>query len=147
MYCLRILYTPQEEKNEQWIKSLESAFREYQDLDVSSKSCEHASMNDFQAADIIIIGQLQENGLVNDFCDNFKEIIRALKGVNLAGRVAGFLCYKKNSSPLLFEEALKDTDIRYFQEKLVLKEGKNDKSTLTHWATKLYSDFKSHLHT
>jgi hypothetical protein len=144
MYRLRILYAPKEDKTDKWVKAVEEAFQKYQELEVSSKSCQEASMTDFQAADIMIIGQFFENGENKNVCDNFKEILRALRGVNLAGRLAGFLSHKHDNVPLLFQEALKETDIRYFEEPLTLKEGKNDKKQIQDWVTRLYDDYKNH---
>ena len=88
MHDLSILYTPVTEKIKKNIEVLKSIFTE-QGHNVHVKSGNKVAVPDILRSDIIIFATDNEQKLKEDFA----EILRALPGINLAGRICGFVSF------------------------------------------------------
>ncbi len=134
MYRLTILYAPEDEEYAGPAKQLGDAFSEL-GLDVVVKAAKNAGIPDILAADIVIFGSSVFKPYLHP---HFAEMVRAFKGINLAGKFAGFLSYGDNNAPRLFRKALRDTDIFEFRRDLVISSGGAEPAELMKWAKELY---------
>ncbi len=91
---------------------------EYQ---VRLKEAGEAHMPDFAAADVVLLGSQPEGRAA--IHSDFAEIARSLRGINLAGRVAGLFAVGSRKTLETLRKALKDTDIRVASEDLILEPG------------------------
>ena len=138
MYRLTILYAPEDEEYAGPAKQLGDAFSEL-GLDVVVKAAKNAGIPDILAADIVIFGSSVFKPYLHP---HFAEMVRAFKGINLAGKFAGFLSYGDNNAPKLFRKALRDTDIFEFRRDLVISSGGVEPAELMKWAIELYEKCK-----
>ena len=138
MYRLTILYAPEDEEYAGPAKQLGDAFSEL-GLDVVVKAAKNAGIPDILAADIVIFGSSVFKPYLHP---HFAEMVRAFKGINLAGKFAGFLSYSDNNAPRLFRKALRDTDIFEFRRDLVISSGGVEPAELMKWAKELYEKCK-----
>ena len=84
MYRLTILYAPEDEEYAGPAKQLGDAFSEL-GLDVVVKAAKNAGIPDILAADIVIFGSSVFKPYLHP---HFAEMVRAFKGINLAGKFA-----------------------------------------------------------
>ena len=138
MYRLTILYAPEDEEYAGPAKQLGDAFSEL-GLDVVVKAAKNAGIPDILAADIVIFGSSVFKPYLHP---HFAEMVRAFKGINLAGKFAGFLSYSDNNAPRLFRKALRDTGIYEFRRDLVINSGGAEPAELMKWAQELYEKCK-----
>jgi len=85
---------------------------------VSLKPAASASISDLAACDLILLGCASQGK--SPIHSDFAEIVRALAGINLAGRVAGVFALASEAALLAWKKALKDTDIRLEPDNLLL---------------------------
>ena len=138
MYRLTILYAPEDEEYAGPAKQLGNAFSEL-GLDVVVKAAKNAEIPDVLSADIVIFGSSVFKPYLHP---HFAEMVRAFKGINLAGKCAGFLSYRGNNAPKLFRKALRDTDIYEFNRDLVINSGGTNPDELMNWAKELFKRFE-----
>lgn len=138
MYRLTILYAPEDEEYAGPAKQLGNAFSEL-GLDVVVKAAKNAGISDILAADIVIFGSSVLKPYLHP---HFTEMVRAFKGINLAGKCAGFLSYSGNNAPKLFRKALRDTDIYEFRRDLIINSGSTKPDELTKWAKELFKRYE-----
>jgi len=139
MVRLTILYAPEDEEYADPAKQLGGTFSEL-GLDVAVKAAKNAEIPDILAADIVILGS---SVFKPDLHPHFAEMVRAFKGINLAGKCVGFLSYNGNNAPKLFRRALRDTDIYEFNRDLVINSGHVLPAELMNWAKELYEKYEA----
>jgi hypothetical protein len=139
MYRLTILYAPEDEEYAVPAKQLGDVFTKL-NLDVVVKAAKDAAIPDILAADIVVFGSsvTQRSSLH----PHFAEMLRAFEGINLAGKLSGFLSYGSNNAPVLFRKALRDTDISEFNRDLIVNSRGVDTADLESWAKGLYEKFR-----
>jgi flavodoxin len=140
---MAILYTPEKDIIKEYISVFSSVF-EKNGIKVSIINAGNALITDIISSNIVIFGAEDETEKKTQ--SDFKEIIRALKGVNLAGRFCGFISFNKKSTSLVFKKALSDTGIGIFKDELILDSVKINKKFVKSWALELLKDFKANLH-
>jgi hypothetical protein len=69
---------------------------------------------------------------------DFSEMVRAFGGMNLSGKLAGFVSLGDNDSSGLFRKALLDTNISMFKETLSVDRLKGESEKLRTWIDKYY---------
>ena len=139
MHRITILFAPDEEGYRTPAETLGQAFSRL-GLDVVVKAAGEARFPDILASDIVIFGsEVVGSGALHP---HFGEIVRTFEGVNLAGRLSGFLCYENNGASSLFRDALRDTDISFFQEDLVIRSDETSDKRIEAWAGKLYGRYE-----
>jgi flavodoxin len=143
MYQLSVLYTPETEENKKLINNLVELFVK-KDFKARVKKANDSSIVDILSSNIFIFGLNQESAA--NLPPEFKEIIRALSGVNLAGRVSAFISFGEEELSSLFKKALKDTNTFIYEDELIFFNGKIEKKRLKNWASALYQVFKDNLH-
>ena len=108
MYRGVIIYAPAGAGMEQFVRRLEECI-DRERLKVETKPAVQAAIPDLAAADLFLLGSLPEGQ--NPIHSDFSEILRALSGVTLAGRIGGV--FSMNSPPTLsaFRDALRDCEL------------------------------------
>ena len=93
-----------------------------------------ASITDFSAADLVLLGSSSKgrSGLPEDFA----EILRALAGINLAGKVAGVFASGSDAPLTAWKKALKDSEIR-LEANSLLRADTAEAAALTEWVGRL----------
>ena len=145
MNRVTILYAP--EKHGELVGKVAAAFRKLS-LDVTALPAGNGGIPDITPADIVVFASGFEGG--GSLHPDFGEMVRAFAGINLAGRLAGFLDLDGGSAPALFRKALGDTGIAVFQRDLVLG-GDRAKTTglertIAEWVEALTTKYRNGLH-
>ena len=91
------------------------------EFQVRLKRADEAHMPDLAAAEVILLGSQPEGR--SAVHSGFAEIVRALRGINLAGRAAGIFVVGSRKTAEALRKALKDTDIEVAAEDLLLEPG------------------------
>ena len=137
MYHCAVIYAPAEGE----INKIADAVRESMQMckfSVAVKEAAGASIPDMAAADLILLGSSPQGEGEASIHSDFSEIIRALEGVNLAGRVAGVFAVDSEKTLTDFRKALKDSEITLKNENLILiKSNKIDKNKIKKWLNRL----------
>jgi flavodoxin len=96
---------------------------------VNVKPAGEAAAPDLAAADLVLLGSSAQGraGLPREFA----EILRALEGINLAGRVAGVFAEGGDAPLAAWKKALRDSGIRL--EESLLRSDEADSRTLSAW--------------
>mgnify|MGYP000066165156 CR=1 FL=1 len=81
------------------------------------KPAAQAAIPDLAASDLVLLGSAAQGAAAVH--SDFAELLRALSGVNLAGRVAGLFSSGGEAALLALKKALKDTDIHLAAENLL----------------------------
>ncbi|MBN2535885.1 MAG: flavodoxin family protein [Spirochaetales bacterium] len=134
MFRVIILYAPDEETILETAKNIKAAFNN-EKCETAVKAAKNALIPDIAASDIVILGSKTEGK--KPVHSDFKEIIRALHGINLAGRIAGFFSFGLDATITSFKEALLDSDITIYKDNLLIKDGQNNSSEISIWVKKL----------
>jgi flavodoxin len=98
---------------------------------VSVKPAGQASIPDLAAADLVLLGSSPQPQGRAALPAEFSEILRALSGINLAGRVAGVFAVGGDAPLAAWKKALKDCGIR-LEDNLLCVDGADPK-TLSGW--------------
>ncbi|RKX81082.1 MAG: hypothetical protein DRP57_12305 [Spirochaetes bacterium] len=133
MYHVGILYSPYDDLH----RSIVDIIRENIDsgkYDTRVKRAEEAVMPDIAASDIII--------LVSSDSEDYKEIIRALKGINLSGRLAGIVAFNSEKIKHIFEDALKYTGAVCYGEILNIRENSIESDKIKKWTKGLLQEYE-----
>ncbi len=109
MYRAAIVFAPAEGPVRRLAGRLEEQLAK-DSFKVTVKEASRAHMPDLAAADLILLGAAAEGR--EAIPADFTEIVRALAGISLAGRVVGV--FALNSEPTLeaFRQALKDCELK-----------------------------------
>ncbi len=119
-----IIYAPADSAVAALAAEMEHAFDPNQ-FRVRMKEAAQAAVPDLAAADVILLGS-QPDGRAAVH-RGFNEIIRSLRGINLAGRVAGLFAVGSRKTLEVLRRALKDSDVLIAAEEFVLEPGAGDR--------------------
>jgi hypothetical protein len=106
-----------DEAGRELAKGLES-----EPCDTKVRASSAAVVSDVLWADVVLLGYDDEKSLGQT---GFKELNRAFRGINLAGRTAGLFHVTAAEAPALLRRMLKDTDIALFPEILSAVAGRD----------------------
>jgi flavodoxin len=102
----------------------------------SSKPAAQATMPDLAGADLVVFG-LQKTGAA-DHPEELADLLRALKGVNLAGRVVGFFSLGGEKASVRLRKVLRDTDAAISDEEPALGDARPSRpADIDSWTGKL----------
>jgi menaquinone-dependent protoporphyrinogen IX oxidase len=138
-----ILYAPHDSGIKKFIEALLKAFDKKR-FTVTAKNALKSHIPDIAAADAVVFGS-KGNSAVSIHAE-FKELLRAFSGVNLAGKSAGFFLEKNTDTFKDFEKALKVSDISIFDEPLIYQEKGIDAKQLRRWADKFGKFLEKNIH-
>jgi hypothetical protein len=99
-------------------------------FEVSVKKAGEATIPDLAAADLVVLGSSAQGRTA--LPGEFAEILRALAGINLAGRVAGVFAAGSDAPLAAWKKALKDSGILLPPENLLRSDGA-DSRALSAW--------------
>jgi len=104
---------------------------------VSVKPAEQASIPDLAAADLVLLGSsAQAHAQAGAALPvEFAELLRALSGINLAGRVGGIFAAGSDAPLAAWKKALQDSDLRVDEN--LLRCDQADAQALRGWVAKL----------
>ena len=108
MYRGVIICAPAEESMEQLVRRVADGFDSEQ-IQVEIKSADQATIPDLAGADIFLLASLAAGQ--QPIHPDFAEILRALKGITLAGRVAGAFSVDSEPTVRALRQALQDCEL------------------------------------
>ena len=134
-----IIYAPDEEALRNPVEEMTDHL-ETNKHHVIVKTAKETHMPDLAAANIVLLGSKPSGS--TPLHPEFKEIVRALKGINLAGRTAGLFSCGEEGSIAAFQKALEDCNIDVCNHELHLREGKTDSGRIIEWLDQIISCYK-----
>ena len=108
MYRGVIIYAPSEELMEQLVLRLADCF-DGEQFKVATHSADQAAIPDLTGADIFLLASLPAGR--EPIHPDFAEILRALQGITLAGRVGGAFSVDSEPTVGAFRQALQDCEL------------------------------------
>jgi flavodoxin len=111
---------------------------------VTLKPAAQAAITDLSASDLLLLGAAPEGKATVH--PDFAELLRALAGINLAGRVAGLFTPAGEASLQALKRALKDTDIQLEPENLLPADESHGSKELARWLGRLAGQLESAAH-
>ena len=108
MYRGVIIYAPAEDVMEQLVRRLADCF-DSDRFKVATHSADQAAIPDLAGADVFLLASLPSGG--QPIHPHFTEIIRALRGITLAGKVGGALSIDSDATVRAFRQALQDCEL------------------------------------
>jgi flavodoxin len=102
---------------------------------VSVKPAEQASIPDLAAADLVLLGSSAQAQAGAPLPVEFAELLRALSGINLAGRVGGIFAAGSDAPLAAWKKALQDSDLRVDEN--LLRCDQADAQALRGWVVEL----------
>jgi flavodoxin len=133
-----ILYAPKEDAIVKTAGIMEKAF-DKKVFSVKSTDAQTGSITSIAAADLIVVGT--GKGPSGPYHPDFQEIVRALEGINLAGRVCAFFAVNSDQAIDEFRAAFKATGAKVFTEPLLVK-SEPQADQVKSWIRKLTSFYK-----
>ncbi len=130
-----ITHAPDSPDARKVVEAVRAAF-EAARFTVSGKPAASAQMPDLNGADLVVFG-LQKTGTA-DSPEGTAELLRALKGVNLAGRAVGFFALGPEKASARIRKVLRDSDAMVSEDEPVFAEAKPIRQPdIEAWAKKL----------
>lgn len=108
MYQAAVIYAPASPEMEALSAVIDGRLREHR-IKVVRKEAAQAIIPDLAAADLVLLGSTAAGKAA--IHGDFAEILRALKGISLAGRVVGVFALRSDSTLKAFQKALEDCEI------------------------------------
>ena len=108
MYRGVIIYAPAEAQLEQLVRRLADCFDDEQ-FKIAACSADQAGVPDLAGADIFLLASLPAGR--QPIHPDFAEILRALRGITLAGRVGGAISVGSEPTVQAFRLALRDCEL------------------------------------
>jgi hypothetical protein len=108
MYRGVIIYAPEGQPLEQLVRRLADCF-DGERFKVTTCSADQAAIPDLTAADIFLLASLPAGE--QPIHPDFAEILRALHGITLAGRVGGAVSLESEPTVKAFRRALQDCEL------------------------------------
>lgn len=135
MYRAAIIYAPEEQRMLELVRSLEQSLDPGRFV-VKTKGAAEAHMPDLAASDLFLLGSLPDGG--QPIHPDFSEMLRALKGITLAGRVGGVFSLDSEATLAAFAEALEDCELDLPPECFLSVTGQGpEREKLARWAQEL----------
>ena len=127
MFRVAVIYAPAELGT---VAEKIAGLLDHKRFQVALKPAAEAAVADLSAADLVLLGSSPQGrgALPQDFA----EILRALAGINLAGRVGGVFASGGDASLAAWKKALKDCELRLGPESFLRADGA-DASALAGW--------------
>jgi hypothetical protein len=113
MYRGVIIYAPPEETLERLVRRLAGCFSPER-FDMATTRAEQAAIPDLTRSDIFLLASLPSGGQA--IHPDFSEILRALGGITLAGRVGGAFSVDSDETIRSFRKALQDCELELPEE-------------------------------
>jgi flavodoxin len=139
MFRVIILYAPDEETITTIAAVIETAFHNERCV-TAVKAAKDALIPDIAGSDIVILGSKAEGK--KPIHPDYKEIVRALRGINLAGRIAGIFTFEHDGTVDSFKQVLNDSDITIYEKSLFIESGQWDQAVITEWAQNILLYYK-----
>ena len=135
MYRVVIIYAPAEDRMQKLVRDLEECF-DRDNFKVKIKAADRSTVADLTAADLFLLGSLPEGGKA--IHPDFSEILRALGGITLAGRVGGLFSVDSEPTIEIFRQALKDCELVLSDQNFLnLEPDRLDPTVLRDWVAAL----------
>ena len=111
---------------------------------VTLKPAAQTTIPDLSASDLLLLGAAPEGKAAVH--PEFAELLRALAGINLAGRVAGLFTSAGEATLQALKKALKDTDVLLAPENLLSADEARGSKGLANWLGSLAGQLESAAH-
>jgi flavodoxin len=135
MYRVVIIYAPAEDRMQKLVRDLEECF-DRDNYKVKIKAADRSTVADLTAADLFLLGSLPEGGKA--IHPDFSEILRALGGITLAGRVGGLFSVDSEPTIEIFRQAMKDCELVLSDQNFLnLEPDRLDPTVLRDWVAAL----------
>jgi flavodoxin len=134
-----ILYAPDEKNTSDAVNNIKDAFKNKK-CRIEAKAAKNSSIPDIAASEIVIFGS-KDAGKKTIHSD-FSEIARALKGINLAGRIAGIFSFGRENMLPVFKKILEDSDITVYEKNLIIEDGKNNPAIISEWVNNIIKTYE-----
>ena len=108
MYRGVIIYAPAEHVMEQLVRHLSDCF-DSDRFNVTTRNADQAEIPDLAGADIFLLASLPSGG--QPIHSHFTELLRALRGITLAGKVGGAFSIDSEDTVRAFRQALQDCEL------------------------------------
>lgn len=139
MHNLFITYAPDTIETRRVVDQVCGAF-DATAFAVSAKSASESLVPDLANADLIVFGLRKAGG--GEVPADFSELVRSLKGANLAGRAAAFFSVGSEKASARLRKALRDTDVSLSEEDPVFSDQKSvQHGGIAEWAQKVTAFF------
>jgi len=140
MFNVAIIYAPQKSELKELVEIIKDSF-DSKNFKVISKSASKAGIPDIAAAEILILAANSSGS--SPIHSDFSEILRALNGINLAGRLAGFCAVNTSDTLEAFKEVLNDSEAVIGPELLLSAKGEKErKAEIKSWVEELSGKYK-----
>ena len=135
MYSVFITFAPDTVENRKTVEIMRGVFVALHHR-VNVKKAPESSIPDIADTDLVVFGvQKTPTGEPHP---EFSELLRSFKGVNLAGRAAGFFSFGTEKASSRMRRILEDTGISRSEEDPVFNDQKGNRSTeIEEWAKRL----------
>ena len=139
MYHVGILYAPYDEFNKSIIDIIKNSINLHE-FDIRVKKAADAAMPDIAASDIIILASSGDDTV--PVHKDYMEIVRALSGVNLSGRLVGVVTFGMDKTQKFLKDVLKDTGAVYYKDGLNIKGINIEKDKIKRWTKSLLKKYE-----
>jgi hypothetical protein len=131
MYRGVIIYAPAEELMNQLVRRLADCF-DGEQFKVEIETADQAAIPDLTRADVFLLASLPSG--LQPIHPDFAEILRALQGITLAGRVGGAFSVDSEPTVRAFRQALQDCELALPDENFRnISSGRLESSDLRDW--------------
>jgi len=134
MHSVLITYAPDTAENRKTVDLVRGAFAALHHR-VSVKKALDSHIPDIADSDLVIFG-MQKTSTGEPHAD-FAELARAFKGVNLAGRAAGFFSFGTEKATSRMRRMLKDSDISQSEDDPAFPEKGPKPTEIEDWVKKV----------
>ncbi len=140
MFNVAIIYAPQKSELKDLAEIIKDSFNS-KNFKVISKSASQAGIPDIAAAEILILAASSSGS--SPIHSDFSEILRALNGINLAGRLAGFCAVNTSDALEAFNAVFNDSEAVIGPELLLsARDAKACKAEIKNWIEELSGKYK-----
>ena len=140
MYNIAIIYAPHEGELKRLAEIIKNSYNSKSFM-VTIKSASQAGIPDIAGSEILILaGNSSGSSPVHS---DFSEILRALNGINLAGRLVGLCAVNTPDTLKAFKEVLIDSEAVIGPELILSAKSKKErKAEIKKWTKELSGKFK-----
>jgi flavodoxin len=140
MHNLFIAYAPDTNDTRKIVDQVRGAF-EATAFTVTVKNAAGSLLPDLAGADLLVFGLQKAGG--GEIPADFAELVRSLKGANLAGRVAAIFSVGSEKASARLRKTLRDTEVSVSDEDPVFGDQKPARqSDVAEWAKKVTAFFE-----
>jgi flavodoxin len=140
MHNLFIAYAPDTNDTRRIVDQVRGAF-DATAFTVTVKNAADSLLPDLAGADLLVFGLQKAEG--GEIPADFSELVRSLKGANLAGRVASIFSVGSEKASARLRKALRDTDVSVSDEDPVFGGQKSARQAdVAEWARKVTAFFE-----